>query len=58
MEFRDVRLDYLLELRETIEARIRRMNDDAATKAGALAEAEAELAEVNDQIAHHRPRES
>ncbi len=56
MEFRDVRLDYLLEQRENLEARIGRISVDVAPKAGALAEAQAELADVNAEIANHRPR--
>lgn len=58
MEFRDVRLDYLLEQRDDLEARIRRINVDASPKAGSLAAAQAQLADVNAEIANHRPRDN
>ena len=54
-EFRDVRLDGLLERRDHLKIRIGILEQDPDPRPGLLADARKELAELEQDIAQHRP---
>ena len=54
-EFRDVRMDWMLEQRDHLKIRINLLENDPDARPAPLAEARKELAELEQDIAQHRP---
>ena len=54
-EFRDVRMDAMLEQQEHLRIRISIIENNPQSRAGSLADVESELAELEQDIAYHRP---
>ena len=54
-EFRDVRMDRMLEERDHLKIRINIMENDPDARPAPCAEARKDLEELEHEIAHHRP---
>ncbi len=57
MQFRDVRLDAIMEAREHLLIRIDIMESGERGREAELAQARQELADLNAEIEHHRPKQ-